>query len=64
MEGDGEDNGRMRMWTMVRMMRMVLGRMERMMVIVTVRGMRGGGGCEEEDDDGDYKGDGDNYKSG
>ena len=35
-----------------------------MMVIVTVRGMRGGGGCEEEDDDGDYKGDGDNYKSG
>lgn len=64
MEGDGEDNGRMRMWTMVRMMRMVMGRMERMMVIVTVRGMRGGGGCEEEDDDGDYKGDGDNYKSG
>lgn len=54
----------MRMWTMVRMMRMVMGRMERMMVIVTVRGMRGGGGCEEEDDDGDYKGDGDNYKSG
>lgn len=64
MEGDGEDNGRMRMWTMVRMMRMVMGRMERMMVIVTVRGMRGGGGYEEEDDDGDYKGDGDNYKSG
>jgi len=63
-EGDGEDNGRMRMWTMVRMMRMVMGRMERMMVIVTVRGMRGGGGYEEEDDDGDYKGDGDNYKSG
>lgn len=54
----------MRMWTMVRMMRMVMGRMERMMVIVTVRGMRGGGGYEEEDDDGDYKGDGDNYKSG
>lgn len=42
MEGDAENNDRMRMLMMVRMMRMVMGRMERM--IVTVRVMRGGGG--------------------
>lgn len=32
MEGDAEDNDRMRMLMMVRMMRMVMGRMERMIV--------------------------------
>ena len=42
MEGYAEDNDRMRMLMMVRMMRMVMGRMERM--TVTVRVMRGEGG--------------------
>lgn len=44
MESDGEDNDRLRLLMVVRMMRMVMGRMRRLMVIVTVRIMRGGGG--------------------